>query len=97
MNNMQGQQMSMAGQQQQQQQQQPQQQQQKQQSVPTPQPQQPQGQGQQGDAPDYSAQWAQYYRSLGKIQEAEAIEAQMKAKVCYLRYLSNSLSKTVFI
>ncbi|KAL3288459.1 hypothetical protein HHI36_002904 [Cryptolaemus montrouzieri] len=30
--------------------------------------------------PDYSAQWADYYRSLGKIKEAEAIEAQMKNK-----------------
>lgn len=30
---------------------------------------------------DYSPQWAEYYRSLGKIKEAEAIEAQMKQKV----------------
>lgn len=30
--------------------------------------------------PDYSAQWAEYYRSIGKIKEAEAIEAQMKNK-----------------
>lgn len=28
---------------------------------------------------DYSAQWAEYYRSIGKINEAEATEAQMKA------------------
>ena len=27
---------------------------------------------------DYSAQWADYYRSVGKIKEAEAIEAQMR-------------------
>lgn len=31
--------------------------------------------------PDYSAQWAEYYRGIGKIKEAEAIEAQMKNKV----------------
>lgn len=29
---------------------------------------------------DFSAQWAEYYRSMGKIEEAESIEAQMKAK-----------------
>lgn len=32
---------------------------------------------------DYSKQWAEYYRSMGKIEEAEAIENQIKAtKVC---------------
>ena len=30
--------------------------------------------------PDYSAQWAEYYRSIGKDKEAEAIEAQMRQK-----------------
>ncbi|XP_066142833.1 far upstream element-binding protein 3 isoform X2 [Euwallacea fornicatus] len=30
--------------------------------------------------PDYSRQWAEYYRSIGKIKEAEAIESQMKNK-----------------
>merc|ERR1712107_181589 len=30
--------------------------------------------------PDYSAQWAEYYRSIGKVKEAEAIEQQMRAK-----------------
>ncbi|KAF7281532.1 P-element somatic inhibitor isoform X2 [Rhynchophorus ferrugineus] len=30
--------------------------------------------------PDYSAQWAEYYRSIGKLKEAEAIENQMKSK-----------------
>jgi far upstream element-binding protein len=34
-----------------------------------------------GGGADYSAQWADYYRSVGKIKEAEAIEAQMKQKV----------------
>jgi far upstream element-binding protein len=34
------------------------------------------GQGQ----PDYSAQWIEYYRSMGMTREAEAIEAQVKAK-----------------
>merc|ERR1711868_69527 len=29
---------------------------------------------------DYSQQWAEYYRSMGKYKEAEAIEAQMKMK-----------------
>ncbi len=36
---------------------------------------------QNGGGADYSAQWAEYYRSIGKIKEAEAIEAQMKQKV----------------
>jgi len=34
-----------------------------------------------GNGADYSAQWAEYYRSIGKVKEAEAIEAQMKQKV----------------
>lgn len=34
-----------------------------------------------GSQPDYSSQWAEYYRGIGKIKEAEAIEAQMKNKV----------------
>ena len=29
---------------------------------------------------DYSAQWAEYYRSVGKTKEAEAIEDQMRVK-----------------
>ncbi len=36
-----------------------------------------------GPAADYSMQWAEHYRSMGKVQEAEAIEAYIKAqKVC---------------
>uniref|UniRef100_A0A6M2DRD4 Putative k-similarity type rna binding protein n=1 Tax=Xenopsylla cheopis TaxID=163159 RepID=A0A6M2DRD4_XENCH len=31
-----------------------------------------------GAQPDYSAQWAEYYRSIGNIKEAEAIEANLK-------------------
>lgn len=38
------------------------------------------GAAQNGGA-DYSAQWAEYYRSIGKVKEAETIEAQMKQKV----------------
>lgn len=30
---------------------------------------------------DYSKQWAEYYRSIGKMDEAEAIENQIKTKV----------------
>lgn len=41
-----------------------------------------------GAQPDYSAQWAEYYRSLGKHKEAEAIEAQMKNKVTFLYVLN---------
>lgn len=35
--------------------------------------------------PDYSKQWAEYYRSIGKIDEAEAIENQIKVKVMHCR------------
>lgn len=34
-----------------------------------------------GQTADYSAQWAEYYRSIGKIDEAEAIEKQMKVYI----------------
>ena len=40
----------------------------------------PQGVPAGGGGPDYSAQWAEYYRSIGKVKEAEAIEAQIRAK-----------------
>jgi len=39
----------------------------------------PGGQGVPGQ-PDYSAQWAEYYRSLGMHKEAELIEQQMAAR-----------------
>jgi len=32
-----------------------------------------------GGQPDYSQQWIEYYKSIGKFKEAEAIEAQLKA------------------
>lgn len=47
-----------------------------------------------GGQPDYSAQWAEYYRGIGKIKEAEAIEAQMKQKVSWTRI--NILLKLIF-
>lgn len=37
----------------------------------------PQQGGQSASTQDYSAEWANYYRSLGKIDEAEAIEKQI--------------------
>lgn len=52
---------------------------QQQQAQQQPQQQTQQQQAQQGGGTaDYSAQWAEYYRSIGKIAEAEAIEKQMK-------------------
>lgn len=44
--------------------------------------QQTQSAGQQSQ--DYSAQWAEYYRSIGKIEEAEAIEKQMKVRHSFI-------------
>ncbi|XP_043462521.1 far upstream element-binding protein 1 isoform X1 [Leptopilina heterotoma] len=49
------------------------------QQQPQAQPQAQQSAAQNGGQADYSAQWAEYYRSIGKIKEAEAIESQMKA------------------
>lgn len=43
-----------------------------------------------GAQPDYSAQWAEYYRSIGKLKEAEAIEAQIKLKVTYFKLFADS-------
>merc|ERR1712079_228182 len=33
-----------------------------------------------GGQPDYSGQWAEYYRSLGMVKEAEVIEQQSLAR-----------------
>eukprot|EP00092_Neocalanus_flemingeri_P085498 GFUD01107596.1.p1 GENE.GFUD01107596.1~~GFUD01107596.1.p1 ORF type:complete len:128 (+),score=36.24 GFUD01107596.1:2-385(+) len=33
-----------------------------------------------GGQPDYSSQWAEYYRSLGMVKEAEIIELQSQAR-----------------
>ena len=45
---------------------------------------------------DYSAQWAEYYRSIGKVKEAEAIEAQMKQKVRVSSFLSWTANSTAY-
>lgn len=37
--------------------------------------------------PDYSAQWIEYYRSIGKNKEADMVEQQVKARVI-IRLLS---------
>jgi len=50
------------------------------QAAPAPAPQPAAAAPVQQQAPDYSAQWAEYYRSVGKIAEAEAIEKNMRAK-----------------
>lgn len=39
-----------------------------------------------GGQQDYSAQWAEYYRRIGKIEEAEAIEKQIAAAKVSCRY-----------
>lgn len=43
-------------------------------------PQQPQSQpsGGQDATKDYSSEWAAYYRQIGRVDEAEAIERQIK-------------------
>lgn len=35
--------------------------------------------------PDYSAQWIEYYRSIGKNKEADMVEQQVKARVSRLK------------
>lgn len=36
--------------------------------------------------PDYSAQWIEYYRSIGKNKEADMVEQQVKARVSYCKF-----------
>lgn len=36
-------------------------------------------------ATDYSLQWAEYYRKMGKFKEAEAVEAGIKQKVSWIQ------------
>lgn len=55
---------------------------------------QPGANGAQNGAADYSAQWAEYYRSIGKVKEAEAIENQMKQKV---QLLCNPLKGQLYL
>lgn len=46
---------------------------------------------------DYSAQWADYYRSIGMIREAEAIEAQMRViLIFYLISCSHQKKKPIY-
>lgn len=60
-----------------------------------PQPQQPMAGGVMAanQAQDYSAQWAEYYRNIGKIEEAEAIEKQMKASNPSIIIINNNKSR----
>ena len=46
---------------------------------------------------DYSAQWAEYYRSVGKHKEAEAIEAQIKQKVQYQKGYGEIIGDAILI
>ncbi|XP_050528934.1 far upstream element-binding protein 3 isoform X2 [Daktulosphaira vitifoliae] len=39
--------------------------------------------------PDYSAQWIDYYRSIGKVKEAEMVEQQVKARQMAMQNPSN--------
>ena len=43
-----------------------------------------------GGGEDYSAQWAEYYRSIGKVKEAEAIEAQMRLVLNHLEKINKT-------
>lgn len=49
--------------------------------------------------PDYSAQWIEYYRSIGKNKEADMVEQQVKTRVSknYDNYLANILCAYFFI
>lgn len=47
--------------------------------------------------PDYSQQWIEYYRSMGMTREAEAIEAQVKAKQNSTGQVSGKYFKLKFL
>lgn len=42
--------------------------------------------------PDYSAQWIEYYRSIGKNKEADMVEQQVKARVSRLNIFFSELA-----
>ena len=44
---------------------------------------------------DYSTQWAEYYRSLGMIKEAELIESQVTALCPEQQFISNVILSLV--
>ena len=45
--------------------------------------------------PDYTAQWIQYYRSIGAMKDAEVLEQQLKGnKVNYVVQCSSDVSST---
>lgn len=44
----------------------------------------PSGNGANNQTKDYSAQWVKYYRSVGKHEEADALEKQIKVYSNYL-------------
>ena len=41
--------------------------------------------------PDYTAQWIQYYRSIGAMKDAEALEQQLKASKVHFGFVSEIL------
>ena len=50
-----------------------------------------------GGGEDYSAQWAEYYRSIGKVKEAEAIEAQMRLVLTHSEVCRCKIQGLIFL